>query len=219
MYKNILSSTWLLVVVILLSVVVGNYGIGRVTSLQAQISQAKLDQATLTQKLSTLQSVSAVVGPGSQSAASALPGKNPVLSSLSQIRSLGTQNVLSVSNLKSGSEVKDPSGLSYVSIIFDVTGARSGIISFLGSIGKIAPISLIDKVKLTEAGGQVQATIAVRSFWAAFPTTLPAVTENVTDLTSAERTTLTSISNLTQPQFVEIPAQASGSGKINPFAP
>lgn len=219
MYKNVLSSTLPLIIVIILSLVVGNYGIGRVMNLQAQISQATQDQATLTQKLNTLQSISATVGSGSQVAATALPDKNPVLATLSQIRSLGVQNVVAVSGLKAGTEAKDPSGLSAVSINFSVTGSRSGVIAFLDSVSKIAPISLVDKIKLNESAGQTQVTVTVRTFFAAFPTTIPSVTQNLTDLTPAEKDTLTKISSLIQPQFVTVPAQTGGGGKANPFAP
>lgn len=218
MYKNVLSSTLPLVGVIILSLVVGNYGIGRVTGLQAQISQATRDQATLTQKLNTLRSISATVGSGSQAAAAALPDKNPALSSLTQVKSLGVQYAVAVSNLKAGVQAKDPSGLSYVSINFDVVGAPGGVVAFLDSIGKIAPISLVDKIKFTESAGQAQATVTVRTLFAAFPKTLPAVTEGLTDLTPDEKNTLNQITSLTQPQFVEVPAQ-TGGGKANPFAP
>lgn len=217
MYKQVLSSTLPLIVVIILSIVVGNYGIGRVLRLQAQISQLNNDKATLSQKLTTLQGISATVGAGSQVAASALPGKNPALTTLSQIKSLATQNVVTLTNLKSGSESKSTAGFSEVGISFDVTGPRSGIIAFLDSIPKNAPITIVDKIKLNEAGGEARATVSVRSFWVAFPTTLPPVAENIPDLTQAEKDTLNKISALIQPQFIDVPAQEGESGRTNPF--
>lgn len=216
MYKKILSSTLPLVVSVILSVIVGNYGFGRISSLQAEIAQARQNQSILTQKISMLQSVSATVGTGSQIAASALPEKNPAIAALSQIKSLAVQNVVALTNLKAGAGAQDASGLSATGITFDVAGPRAGVIAFLDSIGKIAPITMVDRIKLTENGGVSQATIAVRSFWAGFPKNLPAATENLTDFTPAERDVLNKISGLTQPQFVELPP--TQGGKTDPFA-
>jgi hypothetical protein len=218
MNKNIISSTLPLVVTILLFIIVGKFGIGRIQSLRAQISQAEIDKATLSQKLSTLESLSSVVGTGSQSATSALPEKNSALLELSQLRAIASQNGVIISNLKSGAEAKSSGDLSKASLTFDVTGARVGVITFLDSIQKSAPISIIDRIRLNEVGGETHATLTVSSFSALFPKSIPSVSGSVSDLTQAEIATLKSISSLIQPQFVELPVGESG-GKPDPFAP
>jgi hypothetical protein len=57
----------------------------------------------------------------------------------------------------------------------------------------------------------------VKSFYAPFPTKVPAVTSAIPDLTATEKQTLQGLSNLTQPVFVAI--QAAPGGKADPFSP
>jgi hypothetical protein len=94
-----------------------------------------------------------------------------------------------------------------------LVGARAQIFSFLSEIAKIAPITLVDKIKISETGGNVTATISVKTFWVDFPKTIPSVTSPVTDFTAEERQILTNIAGLTQPSFIDVgPSQAD----INP---
>ena len=91
------------------------------------------------------------------------------------------------------------------------------MLEFLKSIDTIAPITLVDKIKINEVGGTTRAEVSVKSFFAALPTKLPSLTEPLRDLTEAERETLSKISALTQPPFTDIPP-SQGEGKIDPFA-
>lgn len=219
MYKNVLSSILPLVITLILFVIVGNYGIGRIQNLRSQISQVEKDKTSLTQKLNTLQTVSATVEAGSTSSIIALPEKNSALTEFVQLKSLAAQNSVTLTNLKSGGEAKDSSGLSRVDISFDVSGSRLGIITFLSEIQKTLPISLVDRIKFNESAAQIQAAVSVKSFWAGFPKTIPSVTQKIADLTQDERNTLDKISTLTPPQFVEIPVSETSGGRADPFTP
>jgi hypothetical protein len=211
--KQILSAAIPFAVVVILFLVVGNFGISKVTDLRAQITEATSQKATLTQKLSILQSLSLVAAQSGNLATSALPDSNPSLLVSSQLKLLAGNAGMVISSIKSGAAGVDASGLSRVDISFTVTGARVQIISFLKNIGNIAPVTLIDKISLAETGGVTKADVSVKSFWAPLPKTIPSVDQAITDLTADEKKLLTQIGELTQPTFIQV---ASSSGNVNP---
>lgn len=201
---------------VILSVFVVKFGIGKISEVRTKIAQAKSDSGVLENKLSLLRELSSSVGTSSNLALTALPSENPVLLVLSQLKLVASQNGVLVENIKSGGASKDETGLDRVDLTFDVEGVRPQVILFLSSIAQIAPISLVDRVKLNETQGTTRATVTVRAFWSDLPTKLPEVTKQLTDLTPDEKKILVSVANLIQPQFVKIPA-TSGAGKTDPF--
>lgn len=214
--KLTINSIWPLVVVVILFLIVGNFGINKILDLRSQISKSQSDQNILKGKLSLLQRVSIDVSTNTNIAVAALPENNPSLVVVSQLRTIALQNGISISGIKTGNEIKDDSGLSRVDISFEVDGPRPVVFSFLDAIGKIAPITLINKIKVSENSGSTRVEMAVKSYWSALPKTLPALTESISDLTSSEKAILTNISGLVQPVFVEVPA-SEGTGKTEPF--
>src|SRR5947209_4536001 len=105
--KLALSSSLPLVIVIILFIIVGNFGISKISDLQSQITQAQNDQNVLKGKLNLLQNVSAEVAAGSDISIAALPDANPSLVVVSQLRILASQNGLIITGIKTGGEVKD----------------------------------------------------------------------------------------------------------------
>lgn len=216
--RLIINSVLPLLVVSLLFVFSAKFGIAKISDVRGQISAANNDKATLTQKLNLLQSVSTTVGPVSKASASALPDKNTSLIVFSQVKTLAVEGGISITNIKSGAEIKDASGLSRVDITFDAEAPRPAIIAFLTSFDKIAPIVLVDQIKLSESAGTTRANVVLKSFWAPFPSKLPTLTDKITDLTTSETDVLNRVTALTPPQFLEVPAAQAG-GKVDPFAP
>lgn len=212
------SSTAPLIVSLILIFIVGQFGFSKISDVRAQVSSATRDQNVLNQKLSLLQTLAPSLSGSSNAATSALPDKNTSLAVISQVRGLGTANGVVISGIKGGAEAKDNTGLSRVDIAFEAGGTYPALITFLTSIEKVAPITLVSKIKLSEIGGAAKANVTVSSFWSAFPTKLPATTDQITDLTSDEKNTINKVGSLIQPQFQEIPPAGSG-GKADPFAP
>lgn len=225
MFKNIpeniriiIVSSAPLAITLILFLIVGNFGISKLKDIRSQVSQSESDRAALTQKLTLLQTVSTTLGNSPDLATNALPSGNSALLSISQIKNLGFSNSLLLSNIKAGSEVKDLSGLSRVDISFEVDGTRGQIISFLKAIGTIAPLTLVDTVKLNESTGSTHATVSVKSFWSPLPGSLPAVGQKLSDLTADEKKIILTLGSLVQPAFLNLPP-ASGGGKTDPFSP
>lgn len=216
MQKNVLTSTLPLLISVILVIVVAKYGLGKVLSLRDEISQAESDKATLTEKLNTLSTLSANLQSNSQLSSYALPDKNPALSVVSQLKFIASQNLVSLSKMKSGTSIGGPATVSTVGVTFEVIGPKDGVIAFLNSLKKIAPIIQIDKIKLSQSVDQTTASVSVASFWASFPSKLPAVTSPINNLSADEVKTLTVISELTPPQFAALSPQST-AGKSDPF--
>jgi len=216
--KIIITSAAPLTIVLILFLITGSFGIGKVTDLRSQVDTASSQQNTLNQKLNILQTVSPSLSSSSNLATTALPSDNAAILTISQLKFLASTNSVTLSGTKSGAAVIDSTGLSRVDITFDVTGTRPQVITFLKSISTIAPISVVDNIKLNENSGVTRATTTVRAFWSPLPAKLPPVTTALTDLTQDEKDTLNSISALVQPVFLTLPP-AGGGGKADPFAP
>lgn len=214
--KAALNAGLPLVISIILFVVVGNLGIANITDLRTQITQAQKDQQVLNQKVNILQTEAATLGTSSVAVSTALPDSNTVLAVISQLKSISTNDTLALTNLKTGGQVQDSSGLSRVDVSFEVSGTRDQIITFLGQLANAAPIMVVSSIRFSENGGASRADVTVKSFWAGLPTNLPTTTEALTDLTPDEQAVLDSVGQLTQPPFTTLPASPT-SGKTNPF--
>lgn len=205
-----------LIAVVLLFYFVGSFGFSKISEVRVQLAGESKNQATLTQKLAILRTVSDTLATGASFAATALPDSNPSLLLSSQLKNLSSQNQVNLSGLKGGPEVTDSTGLSRVDLTLDVTGTRESVLDFAKAIEGMAPITHIDKIKITEGNNQVRASLSLRSFWSPLPTKLPSLTEQITDLTADERALLSDLSGLTQPTISTAPVPAS-SGKTDPF--
>jgi len=187
-----------------------------VLGVRAQIGAAQVDEVTLTQKLSVLQTVSPTAATGANVVVSAVPDANPALAVISQLKILASGNGIILSAIKVATGAVNPSGLNNVDISFTAVGTRLQIFSFLEATAQIAPITIADKVRMAESAGAVRADISVKSYWADFPKTIPSVTQPITDLTPPERETLAKTSALTQPTFLQV-SPSQGNVNPNPF--
>lgn len=211
-----LKSVLPLIVVIILSFIAVPFGISKVTDLQGQINTLQNNKNILSQKLSLLQSISATVSQDSESALSAVPNTNTTLVAISQVKNISSQNGVSVSNIKAGSEVVDSIGTSHVAVSFRVAGSRSQILAFLKDVSNMAPIALVNIVKISGNNDSEAADITIESYWAPLPKTLPTLTSPINDLTANEKSVLTSVTSLIQPTFSIVPP-TDGAGKTDPF--
>lgn len=217
--KVVVSGFLPLVGLIILSIFAFKFGLGKVSEVRGRVSQGRNDLNVLQTKLNLLRELQATVSTSSSIASIALPSENPALTVLNQLKNVASQSGVTVGNIKTGAESKNESGLSSVDVTMDVSGARPQIFQFISSISKIAPISRIAQVKLNESEGTGRATIVIKSFWAALPTSLPAFNQEIGSLSAEDINVITDISGLVQPSFTQIPpSQSTGGGKADPFS-
>lgn len=215
MSKNLLSSILPLLISIVLFFVVLKFGVGRVMELRGEIAQANINKNILTQKLNTLQSFGTNLSATTEASSLALPDKNPALIVLSQLKILAVQNLVSIAGIKTGSSITPNMDISSANISFDAVGPPAAIFSFLNGVHKIAPITIISGVRMSQTGQIATASITVSSFWSPLPTQIPAVDEPINTLTPDEQSILGSVSTLISPQFAGL--QPAQGGRANPF--
>lgn len=206
-----------LLAAIVLFIAVGNFGISKISDVRSQLAKAQADKNIYSQKANLLQSLGSTVLTSSETAAVALPDSNTALAVLSQLKSLGASNGVAISNIKTSAAFKDLSGLSRVDVTFDALGTNPQIIGYLSSVSTIAPISVVDKVKINTSGGVTTANVTVKSFWAALPATLPQLNQTLTGLTPEEQDTLNTVNTLVPPIFSQL--QPTSAGRADPFTP
>jgi hypothetical protein len=214
--KETLRAATPFLVVLILFVSVGKFGMSKITTLRSQITEAKQIENILTEKLSILQSFSSSPENSISLITSVLPVGNSSVATTSQLKNLAAQNGIIITSLKSGSASKVASGLSYADITFEVTGSKLSITNLLNSVAKIAPISQVQKIRMSENGGLASANIVVRTYWADYPKTIPSVTQPITNLSNSEKLLVSQMSELTLPMF-SVTTSAEGEMNTAPF--
>lgn len=206
-----------ILVVVVIFLLAGNFVVAKITSLIAENEAAQKSKAMLQDKLSSLQTTQAQVANSAQSLTMALPSANTSLAISSQLRVIGAENSLGLENFSVGTEIKE-GAISHVDVTFDANGPSANILNFIEQTKTIAPLNKVKRLKLTTASGEVsRANIVVSSYWAAFPTKIPAVSDPLQQITPEEQTLLTTLSTLRSPQFLELSPE-SGGGKADPFS-
>jgi len=185
-------------------------------SLREESAKTVKNENTLKSKLDILSASQVSVTTDANYAVSFLPGENPALLVLYQLRSSAVKNGLLLSNFKVGSEAKDAGGFMKVSVSFDLQGPLPQILDFVNSVKSIAPNVWIEKTELNFTGETLQATIDTTSYWSPFPTKIPPLTEPTTSLDSGEKETLARVSSFSQPSFVSLTPGAPREN-LNPF--
>jgi len=215
----IIKSIVPLVIIVILFVILGQIGFGKISAIRTQISGAESDQSVLTQKLNLLRTVSVSGAQNSNIATNSLPDSNASLSVISQLKTLAVNSGLIVTSIKSGTVDSDTDNINDMDIDIGVTGnSINQIESFLSGISTFAPITTLDSVKLSGSTGLISGDIFAKSYWSPFPTELPATIEEFSDLTPQDKQTLQNLSNLTQPIFLSLPPANTTNVKANPFS-
>jgi len=205
-----------LFIIIVLFFILTNVGFSKISQVQDEISQIKKDQSVLIDKLSLLRTVSATGAEDSDTTLNSLPDNNPSLLVVSQLRNLAAKSGLIVSSVKASAD-QGGGDLKAVAVNFKIAGEKSVVNSFLLNIKTIAPITVLNKLKISEIDGIYSGEIMVNSFWSPLPTERPTTIEGFQDLTPEDNQMLTLVNSLVQPTFLNLPPADAG-GRPNPFA-
>lgn len=215
--KTLLVATLPLLGTVLVAIFIFKFGLAKVSDIRSKVALSKKNETVLSQKLDLLTNISDNALAYSTLTSNALPQNNSALATISQIKRLAVQYAVSVSNIKTSTELSDRIGVKKMDITFDVNGPRPSVLSFLGGIKSFAPIVTLEKVKFSESGGVMRGEVAVKTYWADLPKKLPSLTDKISELTSAEISLLTELQGLVQPEFVEIPPAEGNTGRTDPF--
>ncbi len=215
--RAMLLSLVLLLTMVVLATIVFKVGIARIGTQRAELQKATKNETILAQKQQVLQTLENSILSYADTVIIAMPDKNPSLIALSQIKILAERNTVSLGNIKIGSRVKDKSGTFKTTILFEVEGTLFQVLDYLISTKSFAPLSVIDRVDIAQAGGVIRASVSMSVFWVPLPTKLPAISEPVRELSANETNLITELSSLEQPLFSQL-LPAAPSARIDPFA-
>jgi hypothetical protein len=207
----------LLLAMVVLATIVFKVGTAKVGTQKTELQKATKNETILTQKQQVLQTLESNILSYADTAIIAMPDKNPSLIALSQLKVLAERNALSLSDIEIGGKIKDKSGTSKTTISFEVEGTLPQVLNYLISIKNFAPLSIIDRVDIAQAGGVIRASVDLAVFWVPLPTKLPAISEPVRELSANEANLITKLSSLEQPLFTQM-LPAAPSARIDPFA-
>ena len=205
-----------LTLLITVSLVGFSKAFSEIGSLRQESEKASKSENVLKSKLDVLSESQANVTTDANYAVSFLPGENSALLVLYQLRAGAASSGLLLSNFKVGFGTGEAGGLQTTSVSFDIEGPLQQILDFVNLTKNIAPNVWIAKTELNFSGETLQATIDMISYWSAFPTKMPALTEAITSLDNSEKEILAKISSYSRPSFVSL-TPAAPRENLNPF--
>lgn len=201
--RLLLTPVGFLIVLVFLFIVLARVAVVRISDQRARLGESRKTENVLESKLSTLNAVQGEAIDLANLTVAALPQDNPALSVVSQIKNLSASLGLTLRNLKVGGEMGEGS-LFREEIVFDLAGPLSQIVEFLNTLKTLAPITTLQKIEFSQTQGISLATVTIRSYWAAFPTSLPEISDPTPSLTDEEREMISQLSSLGAPAFIEV---------------
>ena len=213
--RAILRVFGLLGLLVILTIILFKVGVKSITEQNSKLSGQLKKEKILVQKAEILSRVEAEAQAQAEVASFALPSQNSSFVVISQLKTLAASNLLILTNIRVGGETKD-GNISVADISFDLEGPLPSIFTFLQGLSKVAPLTISDKVQINQAGEVARANVRAKAFWAAFPETLPALSEPANDLTKEEKEILVEVLTLNPPEFEFLEAQPPREN-VNPF--
>ncbi len=194
----------LLIVLIFLALLIGALltSYNRISSVREEIQQIETTNRILSQKITVLEKVVDVLPGDITFIDIALPSRTPVLYGISQIKLQAARNGVSLTNIKSGTQVPDD-GVFRNTVSFDAQGSEAGIYSLLESFSKTLPLMSIDKVSMSKNADFLLANITLNIYSADLPKKLPSLNSAPSELSKAEIDLLLELSSYFLPAFIE----------------
>ena len=193
-------------------------GLTKILDQQKQIGDMEKEVTVLDQKSTILSNITPTIAQNANQFSFALPAEDPAPMVFSQFKVLASTTGVAVGSLSSHPVTKADT-LPETNIIVEVTGPLPGVFSFLTGLKDIAPLVVVDSVTLSQdkdSNGMI-ADITVNSFWSAYPATIPASSDPITDLSSSEKDMITEIATYKTPEFTELTPTEPSSSRSNPF--
>lgn len=179
--------------------------------------EQKSNYENLQKKLSVLQSMSPTTLEQTSKVVMVLPDKNPILAFISQMKNLAIEKNIVINDIKSSTTGDTDSGAKKLEFEVTLQGeSLDSIGGFLNDLTTRAPIVSLDQTTISATDLAKLATVKMSVYWAALPTTLPALTDPLPPFSSDELKTLDKMSAYTVSEFANL-APGNSSPRENPF--
>ena len=217
--KTILIPLVALIIIVVLNYIVITEGVSRLSSQNKLINSNSDNEQILAEKEQELSVSTGTLSPYVRYARVALPERNPALLVITQIRKLAESNQVELDNLAINIGTGLPSEqLTKVGVTIEISGNHADVTNFIKETEKLAPLATVRviDIKVTGEFAQANADMALDVYWAAFPSSLPAITSPIEKITQEDRSILSRLSELSQPEFSELDPNTP-SARDNPF--
>lgn len=199
--KYLGKSLLILIIVILFFVFTVFFGLNRIQIQNKNLTDAKVLNNQLTQKIDILRNVQEGVEQGVSLADMALPSDGVSLFGLSQIKNKSKLLSLIIENIKITNLVSETDGIEKMTISFDITGEDTNLDTFLNSFEKILPLTNINKLSISRNDGLSTISVTLNFFSSEPLKKIPAVSGQINGFTSDELDILRSLSDYEVPEF------------------
>jgi Tfp pilus assembly protein PilO len=192
-------------------------GLTRILAQEKQVKSAENEVTILEQKNLVLNEVTPTIAQNANLFSFALPAEDPGPMIFSQIKSLSASAGVQINTLgllpgAIGGEIRE----EVVNV--KITGSTTAIFDFLNQLSTITPLVVVNTVIISkDKTDNVSADIALSSFWSAFPETIPASSDPVSDLTVDEKDMISQMATYKTPAFTELTPLSSSSSRTSPF--
>jgi hypothetical protein len=206
------TGSFVAIVTITLLLVVGSImGYNILTTYYTTYKTSITENQLLTQKRDALKEVQPSVLDLSGDTAIALPDRNPLLWTLSQLKAyLENQESVVITKFSLEGETPLTESVKSLPFTFELRALSvDDVLALTDYVSTIAPITKVDVVTLTQSGEFVNAKVVMSVYWSAYPTELSGITQPVTSLEQSDMDTLAQLSGLVKPAF----------GVLSPSAP
>lgn len=197
----------ILVGLTILSFISYRIAFSKISVQRAELAAAKESETILKDKKNVLTQVAGNIASYVNSVAVAVPPGNPIFMMISQLKSLAGTSGVTLNNVKTGSEVASQGSISAVNVNFEVGGSTLAVVDFLKALDSVAPVSILDRLKISQSLGSARADVFLKLYFSPFPENLPSFSEPIKDLTADEKDILSKLQGLTVPNFVNLAPQ------------
>ncbi len=214
--KILLIPLLVIAVVAFLAIYLFKVGYAKVNKQISDYKENTVILANLKNKLSIIKESKDTVLPNTDMTLVALPAKNPVVLVFSQIKTISKEKEIDVREISFSIEKGEKDVNSVTTKISVSADTLDSLLSFLTEISKIAPVSVLKSANLRSFQGEFSLGLELISYWSLLPTSIPAITQPIVDLTQGEKELLEKILILKTPSFVVLEPQLP-SERTQPF--
>lgn len=208
--------------VVVLSIITINIFWQRISELRGKIATNSSQKDILDDRLKTLQGVVLEARESSTLVSLAMPSTSPAVLVLSHLNLIANDNELIMDSLtvNKRDNSQDTTGISTISINFDLRGKYANIYKFVSDISGVLPLINLDSLEIeAESTEQVLARVRLVSYYADPLTELPPLTSPLDDFTNEEKSTVSFLETFVKPSVAsfEDSVPEDSKGRENPF--
>lgn len=222
-YKSALVFLGIIIGFLGLTLVFSNFLIGRINSVRTEAEQIHIKSKSLESRIATLQAAASSVRELVDTAAIAIPEKNPSILITRQLREKAKESGVTLDDytITSGG-VLETSTMENYEVSFKATGENYTVVSgFVIRLGSLLPLINLSSVSVRQSstGSNIEANIRLVAYSAPYPEALPSLDTPLSGLSPMEQESLNTLELFDIPTFSATPPQSTEIvPRQNPFS-